>query len=285
MNTEVLLAATRCLKKEIKSCIATVVSANGSAPRGPGAQMLVTEKGDIVGTIGGGVLEHMVMQACLKCIKTGQPEQLKVHLTRDLGMCCGGEMEVFMDPVQQKQKFLMFGAGHVAHALAPILAALNFDVCVIDDRPELIEEDRFPLARRRIEDGIEFAANYKGGPDTFFLVVTHDHQRDQDLVEQLLPKECAWLGLIGSRSKIAKFFMRYRAAGIDEAYFDKISGPVGLAIGAQTPTEIAVSIAAEVVRVRRGHEGPTIPLSEVPIPARGGDGMARAPALKDTGTK
>jgi len=247
--------------------------------------MLVYPNGDIVGTIGGGQVEHRMIAASLLAMKEKKPKQLEVHLTRDLGMCCGGKMQIFIDPLEPNPQITVFGAGHVALALVPLLIALEWEVTVVDDRPELLTSERFPKATRVLQDGLQVAVDQLGKKNDFFLVVTHDHQRDQDIVERLLPKSFCWLGLIGSRSKVARFFVRYRAAGIDEALFQKLSAPVGLDIGAQTPVEIAIAIAAEIIRVRRGQSGPPRALSENPIPARGGDGIALPPGLADATLK
>jgi len=112
------------------------------------------------------------------------------------------------------------------------------------------------------------------------LVVTHDHQLDQRLVEILLPKPLDWLGMIGSRSKATRFFLRLRAAGVDPALFRRLCTPVGLDLGAETPAEIAVSIAAELIRVRRGADQIPSPLSAIALPARGEDGLACPPGLQ-----
>jgi xanthine/CO dehydrogenase XdhC/CoxF family maturation factor len=121
-----------------------------------------------------------------------------------------------------------------------------------------------------------------GHADAHWLVVTHDHRLDQELAEILLPKTCAWIGMIGSRGKISRFLVRFRAAGMDPALFRKLCGPVGLDLGAETPAEIAVAIAAELVRVRRRADRPPMPLSTIPLDARGGDGAARPPAWELT---
>ena len=161
----------------------------------------------------------------------------------------------------------------------PVLAALDFEVVVVDERDELLTEERFPGVRRVLEDPRLFLASVDHQPEDFVLVVTHDHALDQDLVEHLLAVDLAWLGMIGSQGKVARFLVRFRAAGVPVDTLRRLSAPVGLDIGAETPAEIAVSIAAEVVRVRRRSQGPTQPLSEQPLEARGGDGKAVAPRM------
>jgi len=270
---------TEELQKGHYIAVVTVLSAGGSTPRSSGARMLVRSDGSIVGTIGGGQVEFIAIQHALQAIKEQSHHRLSLHLTRDLGMCCGGEVELYIEPIEPDIRVVIFGAGHVAHALVPMLHAMDADITVIDDRLEFADAGRFPDCSLVHEEGISFAQSYTSNMDTYFLVVTHDHQRDQDIIEVLLSKPCAWLGLIGSRAKISKFFMRYRAAGIDEKLFSKVSGPVGLDIGAETPAEIAISIAAEVVAVRRQKSGSIQSLSQRPIPARGGTGIGIAPKL------
>ena len=279
MSQKLFQIASELLSKGQHIAYVTVLSTGGSTPRSSGTRMIVLENGEIRGTVGGGNVEHLVIKAAVKAIQEKQPTTLTVHLTRDLGMCCGGEMTLHIDPISPNIDIVIFGAGHVAHALASILRPMDVTLTVIDDRFEYNNSERFPEAELILEDGLRFAEQYASSLKTYFLVVTHDHQRDQELIERLLSKQMAWLGLIGSRSKVAKFFIRFRAAGIPESYFQKLSAPVGLDIGAETPTEIAISIAAEIIRVRRGQRSTPVSLSEIPIPARGGDGVAIPPGL------
>lgn len=276
---DVFAAAAEAWRTGRRAALCTVIGVGGSAPRSAGARMLVHEDGTIVGTIGGGAIEHRVMKAAVEAIAGRRPVRFAVHLTHDLGMCCGGRMEVYIEPLQGREPFVIFGAGHVAAATAPLLAALDFDVTVVDARDELATAERFPGCTVLCVDPLATAEELAGGDASFWLVTTHDHKLDQDLVEVLLPKPCAWIGMIGSRAKVARFLVRYRAAGLDEALFRKLAAPVGLDIGAETPAEIAVSIAAEVVRVRRRVSRSVQPLSEEPLAARGGDGRAVPPAL------
>lgn len=274
----VFVAAAEAWRTGRRAAFATVIDVGGSTPRSAGARMLVHHDGASVGTIGGGELERRVVALAIEVAGTGRPAMFTAHTVRDLGMCCGGKVEVYVEPLQVRPPLVMFGAGHVAHAVAPMLVALDFDVTVVDDRPELAVAKRFPGCAVRVEDPRAFAAAATPGGDDHWLIVTHDHALDQDLAEALLPRPCAWIGMIGSRGKIARFLVRFRAAGMDEALFAKLCAPVGLDIGAETPAEIAVAIAAELVRVRRRADRAPLPLSALPLPARGGDGTARPPA-------
>lgn len=278
---DVFAAAAEAWRTGRRAALVTVIEAGGSTPRTSGARMLVYGDGTIVGTIGGGAIEHRARQAAVEAIERGRPARLAAHLTRDLGMCCGGRMEVYIDPVQGRVPMVVFGAGHVARATVPMLHALDFDVTVVDERDELAIPEAFPHATLHTSDPLAYARQLTDDPQAHWLIVTHDHRLDQDLVELLLPKTCAWIGMIGSRAKVARFLVRYRAAGVPEALFRKLSAPVGLDLGAETPAEIAVAIAAELVRVRRRADRPPVPLSALPLEARGGDGTARPPLWAD----
>lgn len=275
--TEIWRAVLAAAEAGESVALATVVGVDGSAPRAAGARMLVWADGRTYGTIGGGNFEHQVTAAAVAALAEGRPRRFAVHLTRDLGMCCGGAMEVYIEPLAPRERLVVFGAGHVARPTAALARDLGFDVTVVDERDEYADPARFPGAEVVCADPRRWVETFAPDARTYVLLVTHEHALDQDLLQALLPRTWAWLGLIGSRAKVAKFFLRLRAAGVDEALFAKVSTPVGLDIGAETPEEIAVSIAAELVRVRRGVTRPPVPLSEIPLPARGGDGVARPP--------
>ena len=159
-------------------------------------------------------------------------------------------MDVYIEPQRPRDHLLIFGAGHVGLAAARQAELLGFRLTVVDDREEWNTIERFPTAERVVLDPRSFCRAVEPGPYTWVLVTTHEHALDQDLVELLLPHDFAWLGLIGSKTKVTRFFLRLRAAGMDPARFERLHSPVGIDIGAETPAEIAVSIAAQWVAVR-----------------------------------
>lgn len=231
-----------------------VVGVEGSAPRSAGARMLVWKDGRQLGTIGGGNLEYRAVALAKEALQDGRPRRMQVHLSRDLGMCCGGAMELYVEPQKPREKLILYGAGHVGKPVAALANTLGFEVTVVDEREEWNTPERFPDGHRVVGDARAHARQLVVDDRTFLLLITHEHALDQDLLEILLPHSWAYLGLIGSRAKVARFFLRLRAAGVEEQAFSRIHAPVGLDIGAITPEEIAVSIAAELVRVRRGHQ-------------------------------
>ena len=273
----VLEAALKAVKTGTCCALCTVVGVNGSAPRSGSARMLVYEDGTIVGTIGGGAIEQTVIQTATKGIRTGIHQKVVANLSRDLGMCCGGEMEVFVEILEAQPRAHLFGAGHVGQAVARCLLPLGFEVHVYDEREEWVE----PMTEvdAQVHLGVPDPGLLDVGSRDYLLIFTHSHDLDERILSGLIDKEYAYLGLIGSQTKVARFFLRLKAGGVDDALFSRVSAPIGLDIGAETPEEIAVSIAAEMVRIRRKHQGPVHAMSEHPIPARGGNGKAIAPGL------
>ena len=249
------------------SALCTVIGRDGSAPRHNAARMLVYGDGQIVGTVGGGAFEQKVIEEALLSILNRKNRRLAVNLSRDLGMCCGGSMEVFVEYLDVKKKVHLFGLGHVGQSVCRALVGLDFDVYAYDERPDWLEQCNQWGATLQPGNPLEVLPEV--GVDDFLLIFTHSHDLDQALVEHFITKDYGFLGMIGSKTKVAKFFLRLKAAGVDTALFEKVSAPVGLDIGAETPEEIAVSIVAELVQTRAGHESLSLPLSSQRIPARG----------------
>ena len=232
--------------------LATVIESAGSTPQKPGSKMVVLGDGSLRGTVGGGAIEHQIIDAARALLEA--PEQTRVietHLTHELGMCCGGRMKVFLEKHGAPPRLTVFGAGHVAKELAALAHKVGFRVTVVDARSEWASSERFPGCEVLLKDPADHAREVTGGAHEYFCVTTHDHPLDQAVVEALLNKPSAYLGVIGSRRKAERFRMRIKATGAEDAALDRIRSPVGVAIGALTPEEIAVSIVGELIQVRR----------------------------------
>lgn len=235
--------------------LATVVATGGSTPRLAGARMVITPS-DQQGTIGGGAFEHHVIQQAraLLADPIRTVASVEVHLVQDLGMCCGGKMTAFLEQIAPPPRLWIFGAGHVAAALAPLVVALDIDLCVVDERAAWADPARFPASARVIDaDPLDHLRREPPGPTDHVLVVTHDHALDEAIIRALAPHPLAWLGLVGSRGKWARFRRRLAARDLPAPALDRVRCPVGLDLGAVTPAEIAVSIAADLVATRRAH--------------------------------
>jgi xanthine dehydrogenase accessory factor len=254
MSVDVFEELVRLRRVGAACALATVVRTSGSTPRKSSARMLVLGDGTIIGTIGGGRVEKEVTEAAVALLAEGAGARgrlLRYHLTHELAMCCGGEMEVFVEPLIPEPSLVVCGAGHVAQALVPIARSCGFLPTVIDDAESLANEQRFPDAAA-IVDSFD-PRDWKGlalDDQTYAVIVTRDHAQDQALLQHLIEIDLAYLGMIGSRRKVEMFKQRLAARGVDPARFQRLRAPIGLPIGAQTPEEIAVAIVAELIKVR-----------------------------------
>jgi len=250
--------------------LATVIDTRGFTPRKPGARMLVGADGATAGTIGGGAIENLVLEQAARLLASGGSSLLRRHLTQELGMCCGGEMEVFLEAIEPAPRLHVYGAGYIGRALATLAVSCDFDVTVVDPRPEWAGDGRIANAKVECRDPVEHARALAGRDDDFAVVVTHDHAVDQQVVQELLRRPLRFLGMIGSVPKARKFALRLRARGFSEIDIARLHCPLGVSIGAQTPEEIAVSVMGELILIRRGAraDGPTPSLNDTLFAAR-----------------
>jgi xanthine dehydrogenase accessory factor len=234
-----------------RGALATVVRASGSTPQKAGARLLLRSDGTTVGTVGGGAIELVTLEAMRETMRTGAPRTVARELGHDLAMCCGGRMEVFVEPVEPPPRLLLFGAGHVARPTASLARTVGFDVTVVDDRDAFNTEDRFPGCRRALVDGPEFLRATPLTDADWLLIVTHAHSLDEETLDIAVRQSSRYVGLVGSRRKVIRLIRRI-VAKRGAVALDRVYAPVGIDLGAVTPEEIAVSIVAELVALRRG---------------------------------
>ena len=233
----------------------TVTKVTGSAPRQSGSKMIVTKE-ESFGTIGGGALEHAVIKDARSQIREAEPKSFNYPLGPLLGQCCGGEVDVFIEPVLPARKVVVFGAGHIAEHLVPMLKNLNFIVRLVDERAERINLPAFDSVDEKTNELPRDALNDIEFNDALYLIVlTHAHIHDQEIVEFCLDKPYKYLGVIGSRHKWEKFKARYKAKGISDGQLEKVTTPIGLDIGGETPFEITISIIAELITLTSTPKG------------------------------
>jgi xanthine dehydrogenase accessory factor len=235
----------------------TVVRAQGSTPQRVGARMLVFEDGRTIGTIGGGCYEQDACGKARLALQTGRPLLAHYDLNDDFaeeqGLICGGQMDVFIEPVAPTPRVCIVGAGHVGYHTAQLAATVGFRVVVVDDRASFADPARFPAAERvDVADIPEWLRTADLGPRDYLVIVTRGHREDLDALRAALDRETAYLGLIGSRAKIARLYARLGEDGLDSARLTHVHAPIGLDLGAVSPEEIAVSIVAELIAHRRG---------------------------------
>ena len=233
--------------------LATVTDFGGSTPRKLGAQIVITIN-QFWGTVGGGAIEQRVIDEARSLLsqppKSASISWLKVHLSNDLGMCCGGMMTVMLQDYPAQAHLYIFGAGHIGTALSKTALIAGFKVTVLDDREDWADRSRFSEEVEVICDDLEhWLISYDLTPLDYVVICTYDHPLDERLISKLCHLKLAYLGLIGSQAKWARFKKRIqqRSAGQD---LSQVRCPMGLKIGAQTPGEIAISVTAEMISTR-----------------------------------
>ena len=242
-----------------RGAIATIVNVRGSIPSFKTAKMLVRDDGSIVGTIGGGCVEAEVWQAAKEAMESEKPRTLTFNLNQnpkyDTGLVCGGTLEIFIEPVLPPATLYVFGAGHVALNVCKVAANAGFDVTVVDDRETFATKERFPDAKETIAKNFgEAMAQLSPSESSYIVIVTRGHADDMRVLRWAVQTQAKYVGMIGSKRKIITIFRELTKERIAANLFERVHAPVGLDIGAITPEEIAVSITAELIAIRRGVE-------------------------------
>ena len=236
--------------------LVTVVRAQGSTPQRAGAKMLVYADGRTVGTIGGGCYENDAFWKARDAIATGKPALVHYDLNDDFaqenGLICGGRMDVHIDPLSPTPPLYVVGAGHVGWHLARVAGEAGFRIHVIDDREKFANAERFPGAEVVVDAIPDWLHRADIPASAYVVVVTRGHQHDLDAMRALAARDLKYLGLIGSRAKVARINEALVAEGMPAECLRRVHAPIGLEIGAVTPAEIAISILAELIAVRRG---------------------------------
>ncbi len=245
--------ALRLKRQGRTSAIATIVECRGSSPQKQGAKMLVRDDGTIMGTLGGGCLEADVVQAALMSMRDGSPLTLPFELTeREGGLVCGGAVLVYIEPVVLEPHVVILGAGHVGKTLAKLARFAGFRVTVVDDRAEFANRENIPDAHDLLVN--EFDRAFDTIPvekGTYIVVATRGHNHDLDAVRAALRTDARYIGLLGSKRKKALLFKALKESGVPQEEIARVVIPVGIHIGSVTPEEIAVSIMAQIIQIRR----------------------------------
>lgn len=273
----VLREALNALQTGLRAVIATVVSRHGSAPSTPGQKLVIIaprsgEDIRAVGTIGGGAVERVVIGSMLRALRdpTSLPRIETFRLGASLGMCCGGSVDILIEPMSPPMGVLIVGAGHVGVFLAPLLASLGFRTVLCDKREEAMEPARFAHGMPGVHtlladhDDPEVIACFPSPRDAIAVVMTHDHMLDQAAIEWALTQGFGFVGGVGSRAKAARTRARLEAKSFPASDIERVRMPLGLDIGARLPSEIGVSIAAELVLHRKAHGTQTSLSHETP---------------------
>jgi xanthine dehydrogenase accessory factor len=245
------------LRREGKrGALATIVHTNGSIPSFESSRMLVREDGSIAGTIGGGCVEAEVWAAAKEVMVAEAPRKMTFSLNNeanyDNGLICGGTLEIFVEPILPQPVLYIFGGGHVSIALANTANTAGFVIGVVDDRESFANRERFPMAQEIYTSFEEAFSRITPTSSTYFVIVTRGHKDDMRVLGWAVGLSPRYIGMIGSKRKVLSVYRALENDGIAPEKFSTVHAPVGLDIGALTPEEIAISITAELIAVRRG---------------------------------
>ena len=248
----------RVRRERVGAALATVVGGEKGVPGKTGFRMLVYADGGTLGTVGGGKLEATVRDEALRSLREKKPSLLEYTLDErsadTLGAVCGGKIMVFVEPIQAGPTLYVFGGGHIALSLAQFARALEFGMVVVDDREEFANQTRFPGAEVKCGDFATVTRSLTFSEDDSVVIVTRGHEHDEEVLRECLSKPVhpGYVGMIGSKQKIAITFNNLKEQGIHEELLGKVKAPIGLDIGGRTPAEIALSIMAQIVAIRSG---------------------------------
>lgn len=259
MNAEILRAALGALEAGKTFALVSVLEVDGSSPASPGQKMIVYPDGGTEGTVGGGILELRARDEALAMLVRGRGGVLRLRLDpsapEGIDSLCGGTAVLAVEVASGGPRVLLCGAGHVAHALARILVELDLAHGVVDPRPEQANAERYPHAATvTAELPPEWIAHGGLAGWSHLVILTHGHALDGATLRAAWGAGFAgYIGMIGSRHKWEETRRGLAASGVGEEWLGRVHCPVGLPIGARTPAQIAVSIAAEILKESPGN--------------------------------
>lgn len=247
---------TKLRKAGRRGALATIIQVQGSVPSYEASKILVRDDGSIVGTVGGGCVEADVWSAAQDVMREEKPRRLHFNLNAnpeyDNGLVCGGSLDIFIEPILATPTLYLFGGGHVSLAISKIAAIAGFDTVVVDDREAFASKQRFPEASETYAGAWEDVVPQLHPNEFSYLVIaTRGHKGDFTCLRWALGTAARYIGMIGSRRKLLEFRKALEAEGVSAERLERVYSPVGLDIGALTPQEIAVSVVAELIAVRR----------------------------------
>ena len=241
----------------LRSALATIVQHLGSTPRKDNAKMLICEDGTSLGSVGGGCVEAEVWSKAQEVMRSGQAQFLTYTMTEDdvenEGLICGGTVNIFIEPIHSDPRLIIMGAGHLGRAVADLAGPLGFEVVVLDDRETFVNPERFPRADQLIVDAFDTGLDQiEVKENSYILVVTRGHRHDQLATQSALKTRAQYVGLVGSRRKIKIIAENLLKGDLSGEDLRRLYAPIGLDIGSETPEEIAISVMAELIALRKG---------------------------------
>ena len=288
MADKISYIARKFIEENVPFVIAEVIETRGSAPRKRNAVLLMNFEEKTWGTVGGGLLEAETERHCREQLKTKEPLRTYEFILDEavtgegaLAMGCGGDATIriryvdpqnpgtFVEDFKTSSQAYIFGGGHVALALDPVLRHVDFETTIIDDRADYANGTRFPESRTIVCENFDHCFDeIEPDEDSFLIIVTRGHRGDLQVLRQALRKPHAYLGMIGSRHKNQILVDQLLSEGFTQEELDQVYSPIGLEIKSETPEEISISIAAEMILVRADR-------NEAAAAARHAEGMSK----------
>ena len=269
MISDVFAEIVKLRKEGRKGALATIIQVQGSIPSYECSKILVRDDGSIVGTVGGGCVEAEVWSVAQDVMREEKPRRLHFNLNAnpeyDTGLVCGGSLDIFVEPILATPTLYLFGGGHVSLSVSKVAALAGFDIIVCDDREAFANKERFPSAAGTYAGAWEEIFPQISPNDLSYIVIaTRGHKGDLDCLRWAVSTQARYIGMVGSKRKLVEFFRLLSGEGVSNQRLEQVRSPVGLDIGALTPEEIAVSIVAEMIAVRRNVASPAASLAYKP---------------------
>jgi xanthine dehydrogenase accessory factor len=242
-----------------RSALATIINVRGSIPSVTAAKMLVRDDGSTLGTVGGGCVENDVVKGAMEVMKDEKPRTFNFNLDQhpddDTGLVCGGSLQVFVEPVIPSPILYIFGGGHVGMNIYKVALIAGFEVVIVDDREAFANRERFPDALDIRFGDPDLIMSQLDPPDSSYIaIVTRGHRHDMRVLRWAVDTRARYIGMIGSGRKVLTVFEQLENEGVPRESLDRVFAPIGLQLGSTTPEEIAVSVVAELIGIRRNCE-------------------------------
>jgi xanthine dehydrogenase accessory factor len=262
-----------------RSALATIINVRGSIPSVAAAKMLIRDDGSTLGTVGGGCVENDVCKGAMEVMKDEKPKTFNFNLDQqpddDTGLVCGGSLQVFVEPIIPPPMLYVFGAGHIGYNIYRVAMIAGFEVVVVDDRDAFANRERFPDALDVHAGDMDTTMSLLDPSDSSYIaIVTRGHRHDMRVLRWAVDTRASYIGMIGSRRKVFTVFKQLEEEGVAHENLQRVYAPIGLQLGSVTPEEIAISVVAELIAIRRHSEAP-MPHSRNRIPGR--ESPANAP--------
>jgi xanthine dehydrogenase accessory factor len=263
-NVDIYEEIARLRKEGKRAALATIIQIRGSVPSFETAKILVREDGSTLGTVGGGCVENDVWKAARQVMFEEKPKRLLFDLTDasnlEAGLICGGKVEIFIEPILATPTAYIFGAGHISKYISKAATLAGFNTVIIDNRPQYANRERFPEAMEVYSESFEEAfGRIKPNEFSYLVIVTRGHQEDQSVLRWAVTTRPRYIGMIGSKFKKKTIFQNLMEEGVTQDRLSKVFSPMGVDINAILPEEIAISVVAQMISVRRSKPESVLP--------------------------